>query len=86
MREEFAELAIELRREGLVVCEDHRRALHALNHVPDGVRLPGSRDTEQRLVRKPFVQSLDELVDCLRLIPCGRVIGLKLERLLFHAR
>ena len=43
VREELAELAVELRRERLVVRHHQRRALHALDDVRDGESLAASR-------------------------------------------
>jgi hypothetical protein len=36
-------------------------------------------------VCKPLAEPFDELLDCLGLIARGGVLGLQLERLLFHA-
>ena len=72
--------------QGRVVGEDHRRALHALDHGRRCEGLPTSRHSKQRLVCESFVQPFHELVDRVRLIPRGRVIGFELKWLLFHAR
>jgi hypothetical protein len=47
--------------------------------------LPASRDPEQGLVRQSLVESFDELLDCLGLVPGGRVVRFELKRVLFHA-
>ena len=75
VREEFAELAVELRGEGLVVRQHHGRALHALDHRRCGHGLSAAGDAEERLVRESLVQALDQLVDRLRLITGGFEVG-----------
>ena len=79
VREELAELAVELRGERLVVRQHHGGALHALDHVGDGEGLARSGDAEQRLVRQALAQALDELLDRLRLIARGLVVGFEFE-------
>jgi hypothetical protein len=73
VREELLELAVELRRKGLVVRQHERRALHRLDDVSDGKSFATSRDAEQRLVRQPRFDPFDELRDRLGLI-AGRVV------------
>src|SRR5213082_2460491 len=46
--------------------------------------LSAARHAEQRLVRQPLVQALDELLDGLGLIARGREISFELERSLLH--
>ena len=48
--EEFAELAVKLGGQGLVVRQDQRRPLRLLDHVGDGVGLAGAGGAEQGLV------------------------------------
>ena len=71
LREELAHLAVELRRERLVVREDQRRPLHGADHARHCVRLARSRDAEQRLLREAVRQPVDELRDRLRLVARG---------------
>ena len=53
VREELAHLAVELRREGLVVREDQRRPLHGADHGSHRKRLSRAGHAEQRLLREP---------------------------------
>ena len=52
VREELAELRVELRRERLVRREHERRPAGARNDVGHRVRLAGAGDAEQRLERR----------------------------------
>jgi hypothetical protein len=70
--EELAELRVELRGEGLVGRDHQRRAPGAGDDVGHRVGLARAGDAEQRLVRETVVQALDQLVDRLRLVACGR--------------
>ena len=78
-REVLLELAVELRRERLVVREHERRTLHGLDHVRDGVRLSGTGDAKQRLVREARLDAVDERGDGGRLVAGRRVLRLQLE-------
>src|ERR1700744_4717011 len=68
------------------MCEDHGGSLHLLDYVGDAVGFSRSRDPEQCLMRKAFVQPGDELLDGLRLVAGGLVIGFEFERNFVHAR
>ncbi len=74
VREELAHLAVELRREGLVVREDQRRPLHGADHGSHRERLARARHAEQRLLREPVRQPIDEVRDRLRLIAGRRKV------------
>jgi hypothetical protein len=79
VREELLELAVELRRERLVVRHHERRALHALDHIGNAEGLARAGHAQQRLVREPALEPLDEALDRRRLITGGRVVGLQFE-------
>ena len=79
VREELAELAVELRGQRLVVREHQRRALHALDHVGDGEGLARTGHAQQRLVREALLEPFDQLRDRLRLIAGGLVVRLRAE-------
>ena len=79
MREELAELAVELRRQRLVLRQHQRRPLHALDDVGDRVGLARAGDAEQRLLRQPGLEALDQARDRLRLIAGGRIRRNQLE-------
>ena len=79
MREELLELAVELRRQRLVVRQHQRRALHVLDDVGDREGLARAGDAEQRLVRQARLEAVDELRDRLRLIARRLVVALQLE-------
>ena len=68
VREEFAELGVELGGERLVVGEDERRALDPLDRPGERRRLAGARRAEQGLVTDASLEAVDELVDRLRLV------------------
>src|SRR3569833_2053365 len=85
MWEELAELAAERGGQCVVVRQDHRGPLDALDYVCNGRRLSGSRHSEQRLVREALVESFDELLDRLRLIAGWLIRRFEFERDLFHA-
>ena len=68
LRKERLELAVQLGRQRLVVRQHERRPLHLLNHVGDGKRLSRSRDAQQGLMSQAAGESIDELLDGLRLI------------------
>ena len=79
VREEFLELAVELRRQRLVVRDHQRRLVEMRNDVRHRERLARARHTEQAL--RPFAR-LDpahELLNRLRLIPRRRKRAMKFE-------
>ncbi len=79
LREEGLELAIQLRRQGLVVGEHQRGSLHLLDDVRDREGLAGARDAQQRLVSQAALQPVDEFFDRLGLVAGGRVICKQFE-------
>jgi hypothetical protein len=72
---ELAELGVELRRQRLVRRQDQRRTAAAGDDVGHGVGLSRAGDAEQGLEREPVLQSLEQLLDRLRLV-AGRQEGL----------
>ena len=81
MREEGLEFAVELGGEGLVVAEDQRRTLQALDHPGHGESLARARDAEQRHVTHACLQCGAELGDGFRLVAGRLVFGFELK---FH--
>ncbi len=77
--EELAKLVAELRRQGLVVRDHQRRALHALDHPGHREGLPGAGGAEQGDELLAGAQALADALDRLRLIGGGRVGGIELE-------
>ncbi len=73
LRKELPELAVELRRQGLVRREHQRRPAEARDDVRHGEGLARAGDTQQRLEREAVVDALDELVDRFRLVAGRRV-------------
>ena len=71
VREELAELAVQLRGERLVVGEDERRLLVLLDRPGQRRRLARPRRAQQRLVADASLEPVDELVDRLGLIARG---------------
>ena len=67
-REELPHLAVELRRQRLVRGQDQGRPPDALDDLRHRERLSRASDAEQRLVRKPGLDALDQLLDGSRLI------------------
>ena len=72
VREEFLELAIELRGQRLVGGEDQRRALRLLDHLGHGEGLARAGDAEQHLGAVAVADAVDEVVDGGRLV-AGRL-------------
>ena len=77
--EEVLELAVELRRQRLVRCEDQRRALRALDHLGHGEGLARAGDAEQNLAALFLIGAGDQLGDGRRLVALRRVLRLELE-------
>ncbi|MNL15349.1 hypothetical protein D3C87_1363300 [compost metagenome] len=75
VREERLELAVQLRRQGLVRCQHQRRTLHLGDHVGDAESLARAGHTEQRLVRQPGFDALDHQANGFRLIAGGLETG-----------
>ena len=79
VREELAELAVELRRERLVRRHDQSRPPHALDHPRHGRGLAAARDAQQRLVRLPLFEPRDQFIDGPRLVAARNVVADDLE-------
>ena len=75
VREELLEFAVELGGQCLVVGEDERRALDALDDVRHRECLAGTGDAEQRLVALALFQSVDERVDRIGLVTGRLEVG-----------
>ena len=74
VRKKLLELAAQLCREDLVVCEHERRPLDALDDLGHRVRLSGAGHAEQHLLVNAVFQALHERIDRLRLV-ARRLIG-----------
>ena len=61
--EEAPKLLVELGGERLVVRHDERRPVHRLDHPGNGIGLPGTRHSQEHLVRITTVEPLGELLD-----------------------
>ncbi len=72
--EERAELAIELRRQGLVGGEDEGGALGLLDHMRHGEGFSRAGDAEQHLVALARLRPRRQLGDGMRLIPLRRIV------------
>ena len=79
VREEVFELAVELRRERLVVAQDQRRAVHLGDHVGHGEGLSGAGNAEQGLGRNAVLEALHELFDGFGLVAGGLEFGDEFE-------
>ncbi len=77
--EECLELAVQLRRQRLVRCQDQRGALHLLDDVGDAEGLARAGHPQQSLVRQPRLDALDHLPNGLWLIACWLEPGNELE-------
>jgi hypothetical protein len=75
VREELAQLAVELGGQRLVVGEDQRRPLHLGDDIRDGEGLAAARHPEQGLVRQARTQAIDQGRDRGRLVAGGGVVG-----------
>ncbi|MNZ86664.1 hypothetical protein D3C78_1054910 [compost metagenome] len=77
--EEAPELAVQLRRQGLVGRQHQGRALHLGDHVGDAEGLARAGHAEQGLVRQPRLETLDHLADRFRLVAGRLEAGNKVE-------
>ena len=68
LREELAELGVELRGERLVVGEDERRAVGLLDDLGERVGLARPRRAEQDLVVEALAEAVDQALDRLGLV------------------
>ena len=73
-REKLLELAAQLGREGLVVCEDKRGAVEPRDDVRHGERLARARHAEQHLFVQPVLYPADKRVYRLRLVAGGSIL------------
>jgi len=73
------ELAVELRGERFVVREDERGPVERRDDVGHGERLARAGDAQQRRMRLPRPQPLQQLLDRLRLIAQRRIGADELE-------
>ena len=84
LREELAELRVQLGGERLVVGQDERRAVQLRDRPGQGRRLARAGRAQQRLVVQTAAQPVDELFDRLRLVP-GRFEGCDELQIRHHA-
>ena len=68
LREELAELGVELRGEGLVVGEDEGRAVGLLDDPGQCGGLPRAGGSKQDLVVEPLAEAVDQALDRLGLV------------------
>ncbi|KAF1858232.1 hypothetical protein Lal_00014732 [Lupinus albus] len=80
LREEFAELRIQLGREGLVRGEHDGGTARAGDHVGHRVRLAGTGHAEQRLVHQAVLDAFHQALDRRGLVARGREGLVQLER------
>jgi hypothetical protein len=80
LREELAELAVQLRGQRLVGRKHDGRAAQPGDHVGHGEGLAGAGDAQQRLEHLAVAHALDQLVDRLGLVAGRRVRQEQLER------
>ena len=78
----FLHLPVKLRRQRLIVCNDQRRFVQLLNNICHGKCLTGTCDSKQRLELIALLEAFDQFFDCLGLVSCGLVFGMKFEDLL----
>ncbi len=71
--EEFLELAVELRGQGLVRRQHQGRPLHRLDHVGDGEGLAGAGDSQEGLMGEPGFQAVHQRGDRGGLVAGGLV-------------
>ena len=83
VREELAELAVELGGQRLVVRQHQRRPLHGLDDVGHRERLARPRDAHQHLLVPAALEAFDQRADRLRLIAGRLERGLETE---FHGQ
>ena len=79
MREQLAELLVELGGQGLVVRDHQRREPQAGEHVGHRKSLAGTGDAEKALVLGRALEALDQALDRLGLIALGRHGGHQLK-------
>ena len=79
LREQGAELAVELGGKRLVVRKDERRPVRACDDVGHSEGLARTRDAEQDLVAYAGIEIRDQLVDGGRLVARRRKSGMEME-------
>ena len=80
LRKEFAEFAVQLRRQRLVRRKHDGRAPQPRDHVRHREGLARAGDAEQRLVAQPVLDALDQLLDGRGLVAGRRIRLEQLER------
>ena len=73
-REELPHLAVELRGQRLVGCQNDRRSLRALDHVGHRVGLARTRNAKQDLLGESVAQALDQPINSLTLVAGRRIL------------
>ena len=84
LREKFAELVVELGGQRLVGGQHQRRASAAGNDIGHGEGLAGAGHAQQDLFRNTGFQVGHQGIDGLRLVACGDIGAMELERRLVH--
>jgi len=79
MRKKFAELAVKLRRQRLVRCEDDGRPAEPGDHVGHGEGFAGTSHAQQGLEHLAIVHAFDQAINRFRLIARRRIGLVKLE-------
>ena len=79
--EKFAEFVAELRRKRLVVRDDERRTLQALDYVRHSKGLAAAGDSEQDFGGKTAFQTRSQTVDCRGLVAAGGELAYQFEGL-----
>ena len=74
-REEFLELAVQLRSQRFIMRDDQRRLVQLLDHVGHGKRFAGARHAEQRFKLVAFFEAIHQFFDRLRLIARRLIFG-----------
>ena len=68
VREELLELAVELRRQCLVVCNNQRRFIQLLDDIRHRKSFSGTGDTQKSLALVAFLEPFDQVSDGLGLV------------------
>ena len=86
LREKFAELVVELGGQRLVGGQHQRRTAATGNDIGHGEGLAGAGHAQQYLFRHTGFQIGHQGIDGLRLVTCGDIGAMELERGLVHHR
>ena len=81
VRKKRLELAVELRRQSLIMGENQGRPLTPLDDMRHGEGLARTRDPEQHLIPLVTLEPTQQLVDRRRLIPRRGIVRNNLERM-----